>query len=103
MPAPTPPAKISPYAVLKNRDVLLYMIGRFVASFGQQMVTVAVGWELYKRTHSAMMLGLVGLTQFLPMVLMTLPSGHVADTRERKKVILAMQTIMTLAALGLTL
>ena len=46
----------SPYAVLGNRDVLLYLIGRFAASLGQQMVTLAVGWELYKRTHSTLLL-----------------------------------------------
>ena len=38
-----------PYAVLQNRDFLLYLIGRFIASLGQQMLTVAVGWELYER------------------------------------------------------
>jgi MFS family permease len=91
----------SPYDVLRNRDLLLYLIGRFVASFGHQMVEIAVGWELYERTHSAMSIGLVGLTQFLPMVLMTLPAGHVADTRDRKQVIIAMQAVLVIASLGL--
>lgn len=67
------------------------------------MLTVAVGWELYDRTHSALSLGLVGLTQFLPMVLMTLPAGHVADTRNRKHVILLMQAVLMSASLGLAL
>ena len=65
------------------------------------MLTVAVGWELYERTHSSLSLGLVGLTQFLPMVLMTLPAGHIADTRNRKHVIIAMQSVLVLASLGL--
>src|SRR5215471_8127623 len=77
-----------PYAVLRNRDFLLYLVGRFIASIGQQMLTVAVGWELYERTHSALALGLVGLTQTLPMVLFTLPAGHIADSFERKRIIL---------------
>ena len=51
-----------------------------MASFGQQMLTVAVGWEIYERTRSSLALGLVGLTAFLPQVVMTLPAGHVADT-----------------------
>jgi len=89
------------YAIFRNRDYLFYLIGRFVASFGSQMLTVAVGWELYERTHSVLNLGLVGLTQFIPMVLMTLPAGHVADTRERRKVILAMQCLLALASIGL--
>ncbi|MEO6181807.1 MAG: MFS transporter, partial [Verrucomicrobiota bacterium] len=93
----------SPYAVLRNPNFALYLIGRFIASFGQQMLTVAVGWELYERTHSSLSLGLVGLMQFLPMVLMTLPAGHIADTRNRKHVIIAMQALLVLATLGLAL
>jgi MFS family permease len=82
---------------------VLYLTGRFIASFGQQMLEVAVGWEVYERTHSALALGLVGLMIFLPMVLMTLPAGHVADTRERKKVIVAMQSLLAMTSLGLAL
>jgi len=58
--------RLIPYAVLRNRIFLLYLIARFLASLGQQMLTVAVGWELYERTHSALALGLVGLTQMAP-------------------------------------
>jgi MFS family permease len=90
-----------PYAILRNRDFLFYLTGRFIASFGQQMLAVAVGWEIYERTGSSLALGLVGLTAFLPMVVMTLPAGHVADTRERKKVIVAMQAVLALTSLGL--
>jgi MFS family permease len=92
-----------PYSVLRNRDFLLYLIGRFIASLGQQMLTVAVGWELYERTHSALALGLVGLTQMLPMVLLTLPAGHMADNYNRKRVILLMILVSALSSLGLTL
>lgn len=91
-----------PYAVLRNRDFLLYLIGRFVASLGQQMLTVAVGWELYERTHSALYLGLVGLTQMAPMILFTLPAGHVADNYNRKQVIIWMTLVIACASLGLT-
>src|SRR5215470_11528891 len=88
----TPPltAMHDPYAVLRNRDLALYLVGRFVASLGQQMLTVAVGWELYERTHSTLALGLVGLTQMVPMILFTLPAGHIADNLERKRVIVLM-------------
>jgi MFS family permease len=91
----------SPYAILRNWDFLFYLSGRFVASFGQQMLTVAVGWELYERTHSSLLLGLVGLTAFVPMVLMTLPAGHMADTRERKRVIIVMQAALACTSMGL--
>src|SRR5260370_36912923 len=75
----------SPYEVLRNRDFLLYLIGRFIASVGQQMLTVAVGWELYQRTHSALALGLVGLTQVVPMVLLTLPARDAAGNHNRDR------------------
>jgi MFS family permease len=91
----------SPYAILRNWDFLYYLSGRFVASFGQQMLTVAVGWEIYERTHSSLLLGLVGLTAFVAMVLVTLPAGHVADTRERKRVIIAMQAVLACTSMGL--
>jgi len=91
----------NPYAVLRNRSFVFYLTARFIASFGQQMLTVAVGWELYDRTHSSLSLGLVGLTQFLPMLLMTIPAGHIADTRSRKHVIILMQAVLMLASVGL--
>src|ERR1035441_326527 len=82
---PDSAAAQDPYAVLRNPDVMLYLVGRFVSSLGQQMLTVAVGWELYERTHSALALGLVGLTQMMPMLLFTLPAGHVADNHDRSE------------------
>ena len=93
----------SPYAILRNWDFLLYLSGRFVASFGQQMLTVAVLWEIYERTHDPLLLGFVGLTAFVQMVLMTLPAGHVADTMERKRVIITMQAVLGCTSLGLAL
>src|SRR3989442_5769726 len=88
-----------PYAILRNRDFRWYLIGRFIASIGQQMLTVAVGWELYERTHSALALGLIGLTQMAPMLLLTLPAGHVADNHNRKQIILAMLLVLGLSSL----
>ncbi len=91
-----------PYLVLRNRDYVVYLIGRLVAVFGQQMLVVAVGWELYERTHSAMALGFVGLTQMIPMVLCTLPAGHFADNFERKQIIAITTGVIALASFGLT-
>src|SRR5438132_550352 len=84
---PGTPEPEHPYAVLRNRNFLLYLIGRFIASLGQQMLTVAVGWELYERTHSALSLGLVRLTNMVPMFLFMLPAGHLADNLNRQRII----------------
>jgi MFS family permease len=102
---PTPPQaeRHDPYGVLRNRNFLLYLIGRFVASLGQQMLTVAVGWELYQRTHSALHLGLVGLSQMVPMIFFTLPAGHAADNFSRKRIILLTTFVVACASIGLTL
>ncbi len=67
------------------------------------MLTVAVGWELYERTHLALALGLVGLTQMVPMVLLTLPAGHAADNHNRKQILLLMVLVIGLSSAGLTL
>jgi MFS family permease len=92
-----------PYAVLKNRDFVLYLVGRFIASFGQQMLGVTVAWEIYNRTNSYAALGTVGLVQMLPMFLFTFPAGHVADNYNRKKIILWSQLGLALSGLGLAL
>ena len=98
-----PAGEDSPYAVLRHRDFLLYLVARFIASLGQQMLTVAVGWELYERTRSTLALGLVGLTQMVPMVLFTLPAGHLADNRNRKQLILAATLVILVSSISLTL
>src|SRR5881409_3406185 len=103
---PLPPmdaAKENPYAVLRHRDFSLYLAARFIAALGQQMLTVAVGWELYERTHLSIALGMVGLTQMVPMLLLILPAGHVADNYERKRTILGMVFLATLSSTGLAL
>src|SRR5215207_1061102 len=89
-----------PYAVLHNRDFLLYLIGRLIATLGQQMFVMALGWELYERTNSAFALGLVGLTQVVPMVLFTLPAGHFADNYDRKRIIVLTTILVATANLG---
>src|ERR1017187_777978 len=91
------------YAVLKNADYTRYLIGRLVASLGQQMLVVAIDWELYKRTHSALSLAIVGLSLMIPMILCTIPAGHFADTFSRKKIILITTLVLAVASLGLAL
>jgi MFS family permease len=62
---------------------------------------MAVGWELYERTHSAFMLGLVGLTQVVPMFLLTLPAGHTADNYNRKQIIVITTLILAGTNIGM--
>ncbi len=91
------------YAVFRLRDFRLYLTGRLFAVIGAQMLTVAVGWELYERTHSPLALGLVGLVEMIAMVGCTLPAGHLADNLNRKRIILAALLVSSSASLGLGL
>ncbi len=98
-PEPTNPS--SPYAVLRNPNLVRYLLGRFIATSGQQMFIMAVGWEIFERTHSALALGLVGLTMIVPMYLLTLPAGHYADNHSRKNMIIVAVVIIAVANVGL--
>ncbi len=98
---PDVPTAHDPYAALRFRDYRLYLASRFLGTLGEQMLAVAVGWELYLRTHSAFALGLVGLAQVLPVILLSLPAGHLADRRDRRRIVIATEAGYALCALGL--
>jgi MFS family permease len=91
------------YAVLRNGNFTRFLIGRFFATLGQQMLVVAIDWELYQRTHSALPLALVGLSLMVPMILCTVPAGHFADTFNRKTIILITTLVLTVMSVGLAL
>ena len=94
-------SKHDPYAALRYRDFRLLTIGRVIASLGEQMLGVAVGWELYERTGSTFALGLVGLVQVLPVIALSLWAGHAADRYNRKLVVLISQLLLAVSSLGL--
>ncbi len=96
-------ARRDPYAALRFRDFRLLLVGRFLTSLGDQMVSFAIGWELWLRTRSTFALGLVGLVQVIPVILFSLPAGHVADQFNRKRIVMITQSGLACCALGLAL
>src|SRR6202050_4650865 len=68
-------------------DFVLFQIARFMIVAAVEMQAVAVGWQVYDITKRALDLGLVGLAQFLPGILLFLASGHASDRFERRKVL----------------
>lgn len=88
-------------AVLGNPDAMRFMIARFAATLAAQMQTVAVGWQVYAVTHRALDLGLIGLSQFLPFVVLILPAGHVADHVDRRRVVLVCYVLQLVCGAGL--
>ncbi len=101
MPEPDAPARHDPYAPLRLVHYRRFLLGGILASAAAEMQVVALGWELYDRTNSTTALGLVGLVMFVPMLIMTLPAGHLADRHSRKFLLLASQGLMACASLGL--
>src|SRR5467141_706580 len=68
-------------------DFTLYQIARFFIVAALEMQSVAVGWQVYEITHRALDLGLVGLAQFLPGVVLFLVAGHAADRHDRRRLL----------------
>jgi MFS family permease len=90
-----------PYLALRVPSFGRYVTGHILAVLGQGMMAVAVGWELYDRTHSAFALGMVGAAQVIPLVLLVLPAGQVVDSYDRRRILIGAETVIALAAIGL--
>lgn len=73
--------------MLKQREFTLYVGARFLSSIAAQMLIVAVGWQVYHLTGRVLDLGLIGLSQFLPFLCLSLFAGHAADQYDRGLII----------------
>ncbi len=102
-PAPAPEPRHDPWAALRSRDFRLLMVASFLAVVGEQLVGVALGWELYDRTGSPLALGFVGLVQVVPVLALALPAGHVADRADRRRIVILCLVILGLGSAGLAL
>jgi MFS family permease len=92
-----------PYLALRFRDYRLLFSGAFLAVLGEQMIVVAIGWELYERTGSSLALGLVGLVQITPVIALALIAGHVADRFNRKHIAALTQVALAVGSLALAI
>jgi len=72
----------------RSLDYRRFLGSRLLSILGLEMVSVAVGWQVYALTRRPIDLGYVGLAQFLPAVFLTLPAGHAADRFDRRRVVL---------------
>ena len=92
------PAVAAPSALLEHRSFVAYWCARTATNGAYQMQAVAVGWQIYELTGSAFDLGLVGLVQFFPVVVLGLLIGQIADRYDRRVVVGTCQVIKALAA-----
>jgi MFS family permease len=95
-------AKIFP--AFKNRDFRIFWLSDFIARVGTQLLTVTISWQLYLLTHSAFALGLIGVFQIIPLLLLNFLGGVTADVYNRKKIlyITGFLLVCTSSLLGIT-
>lgn len=94
---PPSPAQDSADSLRSHPAFVQFWFARICSSFGFQMLSVAVGWQIYAITGRALDLGLIGLVQFFPSVMLALPAGHVADQFERRRIVMFGQIVDMLA------
>ncbi len=85
----------------QSRDFRLYQMARLFVNLGAEAQSVAVAWQVYQITHSALSLGYTGLALFLPGLFFMLPAGHVADRYDKRYVILSCYTLQAVCTVVL--
>jgi MFS family permease len=88
-------------AALALPDFRWYIGGRLLWALASQILTVAVGFQVYEISRNPFDLGLIGVSQFLPFVVLTLPAGHMADAFDRRRVLLVCYGLLTVCAAAL--
>ena len=102
----TIPASGDRFAAFRHASYSRFFFSRFLAAFAIQIISVAVGWQMYDETGNALYLGLIGLFQFLPSLLLILVTGSVADRYNRRAIMAICMVVGALCAaalLGLTI
>jgi MFS family permease len=88
-------------SIWQYQPFIWFWWARLASGFGFQMLSVAVGWQIYEMTGRAFDLGLIGLAQFIPSLLLALPAGHVADQFQRRQIIIVARIFELLAIAAL--
>jgi len=92
-------------SAFRHRDFAFFWVALFTSSFASQMATVAVGWQVYSVRGNPLDLGLVGLAEFLPLPLLALPAGQLADRVSRRAIYafaVSMEAVVLLCLLAVT-
>lgn len=87
--------KHDPYAALRVKEFLFFLTGRFFITLAIQMQSVIIGWQIYQYTKDELALGMIGLAEAIPFIIVSLFSGHVADTYNRKYIIVLFALLLT--------
>ncbi len=84
--------------IYRQRDFTFFISSRFLATVAMMVQSVAIGWQVYEISHKPFALGLVGLCQFAPMFLFTLPAGEISDRFDQRRVLAIAQAMQAVCA-----
>src|SRR6266849_7883753 len=98
-----PKRSLGPWKVLRNRNYALLFWGQLISFAGTQMQVVAVAWQVYLLTHSAVALGVLGLVQAIPRLVFSLVGGVFADVFDRRKMLLVIELALAATSAVLAL
>ena len=87
----------------RNRDFRIFWIGSFLSSIGTQFTTVAMAWQIYELTNSALQIGLLGLARAVPQMFLLLVGGLLADAMNRRKLMMVTQIGLCAVSASLTI
>jgi MFS family permease len=88
-------------SAFRHRDFALFWVSLVTEAFALQMAIVAVGWQVYSVRENPLDLGLIGLAEFLPLLLLALPAGHLADRVPRRNLLTVMVSLNVVVLAGL--
>lgn len=91
------------FAAFRHRSYVLLFFARFMAAFAAEVISIAVSWQMFAETKSAFYLGLVGLVQFLPSLLLILVTGTVIDRYNRRVIVSICMMVSALCSAALLL
>lgn len=91
---PSPKIKHDPFAALRIKEFLFFLTTRFFLTLAIQMQSVIIGWQIYQYTKDVLALGLIGLAEAIPFIIVSLFAGHVADTFNRKHIIVLFTSLL---------
>lgn len=94
---------VTPWQVLAQRDFGLFWISQLCSAVGSQISTVAIAWQVYEITNSPFQLGLTGLFHALPVMILSIPGGVVADRMDRRRLLIITQSLAMLLSFVLGL
>jgi MFS family permease len=92
--------------IYRRRDLPRWLVAHFLSEAAALAQSVAIGWTVYERSNAALALGMVGIVQFIPMILLTLPAGELCDRLSPRRILLAglaIETVCSMAFMVLTM